>query len=174
MRSGSTRMYKGILAGRLDQKPSRLSDTRSRLASDLLIMPCFSIWVSEKKASRNAAHCLELIRGPQVGFIDNWGFTRRSEMCIDSNATSDQLGSKGGTQLSGNLQILDDPPKRVVEVGPVDLLPLTRWKAKLFASSVNHRWHALPIGPEQFLFTSLGAKSDSVDNGRSGHLESRY
>jgi len=65
MRSGSTRMYKGILTGRLDQKPSRLSDTRSRFASDLLIMPCFSIWVSKKKASRIAAHCLELIRRPQ-------------------------------------------------------------------------------------------------------------
>lgn len=38
----------------------------------------------------------------------------------------------------------------------------------------NHRLHALSIGHEAFSFTSLGAKSNIVDNGRSSHLESRY
>ncbi len=99
-------------------------------------------------------------------------------MCIDSNATADQLRSEewnATKRLSSNTLRSSERSRRVVEVGAIDLLPpLTRWKARLFASSVNHRLHALSIGPEEFLFTSLGAKSDSVDNGRSGHLESRY
>ncbi len=67
MRSGSTRMYEGILLADWTKSHRGFPTLEAALLATFSLCPVFLSECRKKKASRIAAHCLELIRRPQGG-----------------------------------------------------------------------------------------------------------